>query len=53
MWPVIPLICIKEQCTTISSYLNYYTEILDHNRGVLSAELPEILCTYHYSATKK
>ena len=47
------LICIKEQYTTSSSYLSYYTEFLDHNRGVLSAELPEILCTYHYSATKK
>ena len=47
------LICIKEQCTTSSSYLSYYTEFLHHNRGVLSAELPGILYTYHYSATKK
>ena len=42
----IPLICIKEQYTTISSYLSYYTEFLDPNREVLSAELSGILCTY-------
>ena len=26
------LICIKEQYTTSSSYLSYYTEFLDHKR---------------------
>ena len=31
--------------TCSSSYLSYYTEFLDHNRGVISAELSGIVYT--------